>query len=172
MPGGERADLHIFEDNIDERPVFFDPHDILGQFQLAFFIELDTAYNGGFVLDFELEAFFMRWEQLLEALPLTEKERCLLAAICSRNFVRDQNQQVDEEKEDCAICYETYKQADSIIEAPGCGHAFHEGCLLAWLEKSLTCPFCKSKTRFELIRKVRLLARPEDSEDLIHHGQN
>jgi len=159
--------------NLDDRPPFIDIQDLLGHFQLAYFIELETAYNGGFVLDFELEAFFRRWQQLLETMPLTEKETIILAALCITTYSRDSNHQPDEEKEDCAICYEAYHFADQIIRAPGCDHTFHEGCLMAWYQKSLTCPFCKSKTRQELIRKVRQLTnRQEELADLPRQAPN
>jgi Ring finger domain len=150
-----------------------DIQDILGHFQLAFFIELETAYNGGFVLDFELEAFFMRWQQLLETMPLTDKERIILTALCTMSFSPNPNLQPDEEKDDCAICYETYRFSDAIIRAPGCEHSFHEGCLMAWYDKSLTCPLCKSKTRQELIRKVRQLnSRQEELADFEQQTHN
>jgi hypothetical protein len=98
----------------------------------------------------------------LESIPLLYKERNMLTAICTSSFSPDPQQKPEDEKEDCAICYETYRFADQVIRAPGCGHKFHESCLMAWYEKSLTCPFCKSKTRQELIKKIRqMMSRQE-----------
>ncbi|EDW82329.1 uncharacterized protein Dwil_GK25745 [Drosophila willistoni] len=44
----------------------------------------------------------------------------------------------------CTICSERY-QAEDIILATNCGHAFHEECLQRWREESTTCPICRKK---------------------------
>lgn len=63
------------------------------------------------------------------------------------------------EDNECAICFTELVATDN--EAEGnlksnhhistainlntCGHNFHSGCLLDWMEHSNTCPFCRRK---------------------------
>ncbi|CAA6673398.1 unnamed protein product [Spirodela intermedia] len=42
----------------------------------------------------------------------------------------------------CAICKETLEAGDTAKEMP-CGHAYHAGCLLPWLDLHNTCPTCR-----------------------------
>lgn len=43
------------------------------------------------------------------------------------------------EPEECPICFEfTYS-----AKRPECGHAFHQSCLMTWLERKNTCPLCR-----------------------------
>ena len=48
--------------------------------------------------------------------------------------------------EGCSICQEDWQDADDAvaIKLP-CNHAFHEACLLPWLQKQNTCPVCRYK---------------------------
>jgi len=43
----------------------------------------------------------------------------------------------------CSICLEEYVGGDIGIKGSYCPHLFHESCLMKWLEKSNTCPFCR-----------------------------
>jgi SUMO ligase MMS21 Smc5/6 complex component len=52
---------------------------------------------------------------------------------------------IKEEKDmdkDCPICLEKMDDAFSLTSA--CNHTFHETCLNKWLEKSPTCPYCRT----------------------------
>lgn len=44
---------------------------------------------------------------------------------------------------ECSICLEYYskKEKKVILE---CGHEFHKGCILEWLDKEKTCPLCRN----------------------------
>jgi hypothetical protein len=51
---------------------------------------------------------------------------------------------------ECCICTEAYSTGCTIIQIqPGCGHYFHEACVLQWLSKHNTCPFCRYSLPFE-----------------------
>ena len=43
----------------------------------------------------------------------------------------------------CAICLQDYKDGDVISNVKACGHPYHSDCLSAWVEKSMTCPYCR-----------------------------
>ena len=43
---------------------------------------------------------------------------------------------------DCCICFRAFDNSVE-IRRTDCGHVFHSDCLLAWLERSLTCPLCR-----------------------------
>ena len=38
-----------------------------------------------------------------------------------------------------------------MVQMPGCKHQYHQGCLLKWFEKRMTCPLCNTKLRDALI---------------------
>lgn len=44
---------------------------------------------------------------------------------------------------DCIICQEVYNEGDVAVRIPACGHVFHEACVMMWLRRSNTCPFCR-----------------------------
>ena len=41
----------------------------------------------------------------------------------------------------CSVCLEP---ANSACRLPGCGHVFCSGCIVAWLDRSGTCPNCRT----------------------------
>jgi hypothetical protein len=42
----------------------------------------------------------------------------------------------------CPVCMEEFKEGDTIL-GMSCGHAYHESCLVPWLNKTDTCPVCR-----------------------------
>jgi len=44
----------------------------------------------------------------------------------------------------CIICQYEYKTDEQLIILP-CNHNFHLECIIEWLKKEKTCPFCKSE---------------------------
>ena len=53
-------------------------------------------------------------------------------------------------QETCIICLGEFNSEDKIKKF-FCGHIFHENCLNAWINKSVTCPMCKYNIKNELI---------------------
>lgn len=47
------------------------------------------------------------------------------------------------EQEDCAVCLESFKVGETLINLP-CAHRFHERCLKPWLENNSHCPCCRT----------------------------
>ena len=43
----------------------------------------------------------------------------------------------------CCICWEPFDARD--VLAVRCGHVFHADCLLPWLDRTATCPYCRQK---------------------------
>ncbi|MFT7815195.1 RING finger protein 24-like [Arapaima gigas] len=43
----------------------------------------------------------------------------------------------------CAVCLEEFKQKDELGVCP-CKHAFHQKCLIKWLEVRKVCPLCNT----------------------------
>ncbi|KAB8086665.1 hypothetical protein EE612_010111 [Oryza sativa] len=41
---------------------------------------------------------------------------------------------------ECAVCLSGMQDGDAVRALPGCGHAFHAGCVDAWLRAHGTCP--------------------------------
>ncbi|KAI9192731.1 hypothetical protein LWI28_027087 [Acer negundo] len=46
------------------------------------------------------------------------------------------------EQEECAICLERFKVADTLVHLP-CAHRFHSRCLVPWLQGNTQCPCCR-----------------------------
>ncbi|KAJ3262941.1 hypothetical protein HDU77_011586 [Chytriomyces hyalinus] len=44
---------------------------------------------------------------------------------------------------ECAICLEVWLNGE-IIKKLNCGHAFHQDCVIPWLEEHVHCPLCRS----------------------------
>ncbi|KAI8825524.1 hypothetical protein BJ741DRAFT_631761 [Chytriomyces cf. hyalinus JEL632] len=44
---------------------------------------------------------------------------------------------------ECAICLEAWLNGE-IIKKLNCGHAFHQDCVIPWLEEHVHCPLCRS----------------------------
>jgi len=47
----------------------------------------------------------------------------------------------EEGEEQCAVCRVELERGEDAATLP-CGHAYHEGCVLAWLERAKSCPVC------------------------------
>lgn len=51
----------------------------------------------------------------------------------------------------CVICYDDYtpeetnRDEDKILVTLHCGHSYHQGCIDHWLERSRTCPCCRTR---------------------------
>ncbi|XP_011266232.1 E3 ubiquitin-protein ligase TRAIP [Camponotus floridanus] len=53
----------------------------------------------------------------------------------------------------CVICSELLVSSDDVFHTP-CGHIFHFGCLIQWLERSKTCPQCRERTTESKIYRI------------------
>jgi hypothetical protein len=42
---------------------------------------------------------------------------------------------------ECPVCYESIESCSTTTP---CGHTYHEACLSKWLERSTTCPSCRT----------------------------
>lgn len=47
----------------------------------------------------------------------------------------------EKEEEQCAVCRDELRDGDAVAALP-CGHAYHPGCIDAWLDRSKSCPVC------------------------------
>ncbi|XP_050692201.1 E3 ubiquitin-protein ligase TRAIP-like [Eriocheir sinensis] len=62
----------------------------------------------------------------------------------------------------CVICGELSLQTQDVSAAP-CGHTFHSVCILQWLERSKSCPQCRSKATQRTL--IKLFFDPGSSYD-------
>lgn len=51
--------------------------------------------------------------------------------------------------EHCAVCLGEVEDGELGRLLPACSHAFHVGCIDAWLRLSSTCPVCRSAVRMQ-----------------------
>ena len=47
-------------------------------------------------------------------------------------------------KKECTICLDEFLEGDEVALMP-CGHVYHDGCIVKWLETSHLCPLCRYK---------------------------
>ncbi|PPD85770.1 hypothetical protein GOBAR_DD17289 [Gossypium barbadense] len=45
-------------------------------------------------------------------------------------------------EDECAICLEEFVEGEEVAWMP-CGHGYHEGCIVKWLETNHICPLCR-----------------------------
>ncbi|VVC42025.1 Hypothetical protein CINCED_3A008925 [Cinara cedri] len=78
----------------------------------------------------------------------------------------------------CSICGDVFTgiHPESVHTTP-CGHVFHFECLMTWIERSKTCPHCRSKVTEKQVIKLYFhnnsnLSIKEDISSLTHQVQN
>ncbi|KAG7310046.1 hypothetical protein JYU34_004578 [Plutella xylostella] len=79
---------------------------------------------------------------------------------------------ISTETKDCPVCLKSFSAGEKAIEMP-CKHMFHSPCILTWLEKTNSCPFCRHELptdneSYEAFKreKKRAEQRKEDIETL------
>ncbi|CAG4970808.1 unnamed protein product [Parnassius apollo] len=79
---------------------------------------------------------------------------------------------IDSDGENCPICLKEFKVKEKAKKMP-CEHFFHPTCILTWLNKTNSCPFCRLELptddeRYETFKKEKKRAkqRVEDLETL------
>lgn len=43
----------------------------------------------------------------------------------------------------CVVCCSDFEVGELLNQLPGCGHLFHSGCIVQWLERAANCPICR-----------------------------
>ncbi|CAK1544022.1 unnamed protein product [Leptosia nina] len=79
---------------------------------------------------------------------------------------------IDTTDKNCPICLKTFEIGEKAKKMP-CEHIFHPVCILTWLEKTNSCPFCRHELptddeTYEAFKKEkkRAVQRKEDLEVL------
>ncbi|KAJ0177780.1 hypothetical protein K1T71_006653 [Dendrolimus kikuchii] len=49
---------------------------------------------------------------------------------------------IESENKNCAICLKSLDIGDKATKMP-CNHCFHSTCILTWLNRTNSCPFCR-----------------------------
>jgi len=85
--------------------------------------------------------------------------RLIKSVTTSKKF--DETIGVPKEDANCAICLTEYNNGEE-IRFLNCGHHFHSDCIMEWLVKNMTCPFCKKEIdkKDEPVQK-----KPSDSDE-------
>ncbi|XP_049870864.1 E3 ubiquitin-protein ligase RNF181 [Pectinophora gossypiella] len=80
--------------------------------------------------------------------------------------------EMDTDKKSCPICLKNFKVGEKAKQMP-CNHAFHATCILTWLDRTNSCPFCRHELptddeNYEAFKKEkkRAVQRKDDIETL------
>ncbi len=83
-----------------------------------------------------------QYQQQLQEL-LSQQSQSMTTAPRSMNCSLQCNFHITDQARDCAVCCEGLETSERVVQIPGCGHVFHEGCAMTWLESHNTCPSCR-----------------------------
>ncbi|KAF5837924.1 hypothetical protein DUNSADRAFT_3701, partial [Dunaliella salina] len=72
-----------------------------------------------------------------------------------------------QEGEPCSVCLSLFGAGEVAVELP-CGHDFHEGCILPWLQDHHTCPTCRGPLPLE--DETRPSVSAADIRDAAHRN--
>ncbi|CAG9787247.1 unnamed protein product [Diatraea saccharalis] len=79
---------------------------------------------------------------------------------------------IDNDTTNCPICLKAFNSGDKATKMP-CNHVFHPACILTWLDKTNSCPFCRyelptDNEGYEAFKKEkkRAVQRKEDIDTL------
>ena len=56
-------------------------------------------------------------------------------------------------EKNCIICFSDFKEKNG-IDLP-CGHCFHSDCLLSWFDKDMSCPICRKRYMYKLVKRKK-----------------
>lgn len=109
------------------------------------------------------------FEELLNLHPESER----LPPPASKEFVKSlKSRLVTEHDEKCPICLAPNENltTEKFLTLP-CSHAFHDQCILPWLEKTNSCPLCRAELKtddaaYEERKKSK--QRKQENLDSIH----
>lgn len=62
--------------------------------------------------------------------------------MAGNKHIREVSIRCNEGAKDCSICHEEFEQGNIALKLP-CAHAYHETCVMSWLESHHTCPMCR-----------------------------
>uniref|UniRef100_A0A1D1XKF5 RING-type E3 ubiquitin transferase n=1 Tax=Anthurium amnicola TaxID=1678845 RepID=A0A1D1XKF5_9ARAE len=82
--------------------------------------------------------------QAIEALHIesdAEREHAVGCGLEGPDVHDEPDGMIEEEEDDCPICFEAFDEENPKLVTE-CLHHYHLSCLLAWMERSATCPIC------------------------------
>ena len=116
---------------------------------------------------FLLESGF---DELINLHPESER----LPPPASKEFVAGlKSRKVSEKDEKCPICIapnENLTGTEKFLTLP-CEHAFHDACILPWLERTNSCPLCRAELKTddaEYEERKKSKQRKQENLDSLH----
>jgi len=91
--------------------------------------------------------------------PKKASPRLIKSVTVKKSYKEDM---MNKDDANCAICLCEYEPRDD-LRFLRCGHHFHDECIMQWLVKNKTCPFCKKE-----IDQVEE-SKPSDKEEVNDH---
>ena len=152
-----RAGLVLPSDEFGESPL--GDHSgrviLLKRGKVPFAIKAQRAQMAGAAAVIIVQTFdmwpFVMTDSSTEGLPITipvlmisSPDGELVEKILRERRIAPISLKLKDVNDECSICQESMKEGESILKLPGCGHAYHDSCVLSWLEKQHTCPLCRN----------------------------
>lgn len=66
----------------------------------------------------------------------------------------------------CVICCGDFEVSERLSKLPGCGHLFHEACVMQWLERASNCPICRCNLTEAVTGRISRKAIEADLEEV------
>jgi hypothetical protein len=117
-----------------------------------FEVLIETPNSNGFTLKELLQSIKKIYEFIYSEEERTSEPRNYrlkkLCTSCGNQNLSKYIKKIEDSnniKDNCCICYSEYTNNDENLPvALKCSHIFHDDCIKEWLQKSGTCPICRS----------------------------
>ncbi|XP_028030181.1 E3 ubiquitin-protein ligase RNF181-like [Bombyx mandarina] len=82
---------------------------------------------------------------------------------------------IENQKKGCPICLKNLEAGEKVKKMP-CNHIFHPRCILTWLDKTNSCPFCRHEMptddeNYEAYKKAKKRAEQSQNDlDALHNS--
>lgn len=133
-------------------------------------ISAESATAQGYAFDDQLDNSITA---SLDATPMTKKPtqcaflRELPSIQINEEEVETRSKlEAADPRKSCSICRDVFAVEDLLRKCP-CGHEFHDGCIVPWLQSNNTCPIC----RWKMPEASESEGEDEDGEEVVGVGR-
>ncbi|KAG6661937.1 hypothetical protein I3843_03G199000 [Carya illinoinensis] len=117
-----------------------------------------------------------RQRSLLEEISTSQRcenpNRNLLSSFKYKKGVAADEQGVELNNCDCAVCLSAFEEGEEVRKLPRCKHSFHAPCIDMWLYSHADCPLCRSPVGWLCQRHVVYTQQANSQENVQDSGSS